>query len=67
MKKKKKKSTCPKQNKIEDIKRHRNKYWGEKKKNPLQHTGNLHTDPQQPRLMCSFDNWVDFLQIADHL
>lgn len=38
-----------------------------KKKNPLQHTGNLHTDPQQPRLMCSFDNWVDFLQIADHL
>lgn len=36
-------------------------------KNPLQHTGNLHTDPQQPRLMCSFDNWVDFLQIADHL
>lgn len=61
----KKKSTCPKQNKIEDIKRHRNKYWGEK--NPLQHTGNLHTDPQQPRLMCSFDNWVDFLQIADHL
>lgn len=63
--KKKKKARVQSKTKLKTSK-DRNKYW-KKKKNPLQHTGNLHTDPQQPRLMCSFDNWVDFLQIADHL
>lgn len=67
MKKKKKKARVQSKTKLKTSK-DRNKYWKKKKKkNPLQHTGNLHTDPQQPRLMCSFDNWVDFLQIADHL
>lgn len=63
--KKKKKARVQSKTKLKTSK-DRNKYW-KKKNNPLQHTVNLHTDPQQPRLMCSFDNWVDFLQIADHL
>lgn len=62
---KKKKARVQSKTKLKTSK-DRNKYWGGEG-NPLQHTGNLHTDPQQPRLMCSFDNWVDFLQIADHL